>query len=149
MRIYVATERDIAEMHRIRLAVRENQLSNPALVQPHDYRSRLSEHGRGWAAEVDGRMVGFAVADLTGSNIWALFVDVAFEGRGIGRILHDTMLDWLFASGSEAVWLVTGPGTRAERFYRSAGWRYAGSEPTGEVRFEMSRDDWVRLARPG
>jgi GNAT superfamily N-acetyltransferase len=136
-------------MHRIRTAVRENQLRNPALVQPQHYRPLLSEHGRGWVAEVRGRIVGFAVADLTRSNVWALFVDATFEGKGIGRQLHDIMMDWLFASGAERVWLATDPGTRAERFYRSAAWRYAGTQPTGEVRFEMCRDDWAVLSRPG
>lgn len=109
---------DIAEMHRIRMSVRENQLSDATHVQPHHYQSMLTDGGCGWVAEIDGRIVGFAVADLAHSNVWALFVDPASEGQGIGRRLHDNMMDWLFRTGVEQVWLSTDPDTRAERFYR-------------------------------
>ncbi len=147
MQIRLATEVDIPEMHRIRTSVRENRLANPSLVQPRDYLTMLAEHGRGWVAESDGRIIGFAVADLSRRNVWALFVDPASEGRGAGRQLHDAMMDWMFAAGAEEVWLGTDPGTRAERFYRSAGWRFAGGEPNGEARYEMSRDEWSARAR--
>lgn len=142
VRIRVAVDADIPEMHRIRLAVRENRLADPSWVQPDDYRRMIAEDGRGWVAEADGRMVGFAVADLRRANVWALFVDPAFEGRGAGRLLHDRMMDWLFAAGAERVWLCTDPGTRAEAFYRAAGWRNAG-EQRGEARYEMGRDGWT------
>jgi GNAT superfamily N-acetyltransferase len=142
MRIRIASEADIAEMHRIRISVRENRLADPALVQPVHYRTMLAESGRGWVAEVDSRIAGFAIADLARSNIWALFVDPAYEGRGIGRELHDRMLDWLFDSGAGHVWLSTDPATRAEQFYRSAGWTATGKQTNGEVRFEISRVAW-------
>ena len=136
-------------MHRIRMSVRENQLADAALVQPHDYRAMLNERGRGWIAEIDGRMAGFAVADLTRSNVWALFVDPAFEGCGAGRRLHDTMLDWLFTSGAEQVWLSTEPGTRAERFYVAAQWQTCGRDPNGETRYSMSREAWIAKSSDG
>ena len=142
MRIRRATDADVPEMHRIRMSVRENQLADAALVQPDDYRSMLNERGRGWVAESDGRMAGFAIGDRTRSNIWALFVDPACEGCGVGRQLHDTMLDWLFTSGAEQIWLSTEPGTRAERFYVSAGWHSCGRELSGEARYSMSRQAW-------
>ena len=146
-RIRVANEADISEMHRIRLAVRENRLADPAAVQPHHTRAMIAENGRGWVAELDGRIVGFAIADLTRSNVWALFMDPDFEGRGIGRRLHDVMMDWCFRQGVERVWLSTDPGTRAEAFYRAAGWREAG-DYRGEARYEMSRDQWLARAGP-
>ena len=133
-------------MHRIRMSVRENQLADAALLRPNDYRSMLNERGRGWVAEIDRRLAGFAVADLTRSNVWALFVDPAFEGRGIGRRLHDTMLQWLFTSGADQVWLSTEPGTRAERFYVAARWESAGRDRNGEARYRISRERW--FARP-
>lgn len=147
MQIRLATEADIPEMHRIRTSVRENRLADPSLVQPRDYRAMLVEHGRGWVAESDGRIIGFAVGDLARRNVWALFVDPTSEGRGAGRRLHDVMMDWMFAAGADEVWLGTDPGTRAERFYRSAGWRFAGSEPNGEARYEMSREEWRARGR--
>lgn len=143
MLVRTASETDIPEMHRVRTSVRENRLADPSLVRPDDYRSMLDERGCGWVAEVDGRIVGFAVVDLARSNVWALFVDPGFEGGGIGRRLHDAMLDWAFAAGAAQLWLSTDPGTRAERFYRSAGWRHVGREPTGEARYEMSREQWL------
>ena len=147
MLVRIAAEADIPQMHRIRMSVRENRLADPSRVRPSDYRVTLAERGRGWVAEVDGRMAGFAVADLARSNIWALFVDPEMEGRGAGRALHGVMMGWMFASGAAAVWLSTDPGTRAERFYVSSGWRYAGEEH-GEARYEMSRERWLARDRP-
>lgn len=146
LHIRPASEADIDAMHRIRLAVRENRLSDPALVQPEDYRALLGGHGRGWVAEVEGRIAGFAIADVARRNVWALFVHPDAEGRGVGRPLHDAMMDWLFAEGVERVWLSTDPGTRAEAFYRTAGWQAAGDHH-GEARYEMSREMWLARER--
>ncbi|HEX2080796.1 MAG TPA: GNAT family N-acetyltransferase [Longimicrobium sp.] len=146
--IRVATEADVSEMHRIRLAVRENRLADPDAVQPHHTRAMITDNGRGWVAEMDGRIAGFAVADLARGNVWALFVDPELEGRGIGRRLHDEMMGWFFAQGVERVWLSTDPGTRAEAFYRAAGWQQAG-EYRGEARYEMGRDQWLARVAPG
>lgn len=136
LEVRVASEADIPAMHRIRLAVRENRLADPSMVQPDDYRPLLGTNGRGWVAEADGAIAGFAVADLVRRNVWALFVDPEMEGRGVGRMLHDVMMGWFAAQGVERVWLSTDPGTRAEAFYRAAGWQPAG-EHHGEARYEM------------
>jgi GNAT superfamily N-acetyltransferase len=140
--IRVATRDDIPAMHRVRRSVLENRLADPSSVRERHYHEILDAGGRAWVAEADGPVIGFAVADLARRNVWALFVDAAFEGRGAGRRLHDTMMDWLFDAGADAVWLSTDPGTRAERFYRAAGWRYVGSQPNGEARYELTRADW-------
>ena len=123
------------------MSVRENRLADANLVQPKDYRVLLRSGGKGWVAEVEGRIVGFAIADISRSNIWALFVNPLAERRGVGRVLHDKMMEGLFADGAEHVWLRTEPDTRAEGFYRAAGWRYIGREQ-GEARYEISREDW-------
>ena len=143
VQIRTASEADIPEMHRIRMSVAENRLSEPGRVQPDDYRVMLRDRGRGWVAEIDGRVVGFAVVDRSRANIWALFVAGAFERRGIGRALHDRMMDWLFATGAERAWLTTETGTRAERFYRAASWRHVGTE-NGEARYELSRQAYSK-----
>ncbi len=140
--VRVAVEADIPDMHRVRMGVRENVLRDPSAVRLEHYRELLAWDGHGWVVELAGRIVGFAVVDLGRENVWALFVDPAYEGHGIGRRLHDAMLDWAFDSGATRLWLSTDPNTRAERFYVAAGWERAGSEPNGEVRFEMSRDRW-------
>jgi GNAT superfamily N-acetyltransferase len=79
--------------------------------------------------------------------VYALFVEPGHEGRGVGRRLHDTMMEWFFAAGVDDVWLSTDPNTRAERFYRKAGWMPTGSRPNGEIRFEMSRGRWLTRHR--
>lgn len=147
LRFRLATTDDVPEMHRIRLAVRENRLSNPAAVQPNDYVSRLTARGRGWVAAIDGAIAGFAIADRLQANIWALFVDPQHEGRGIGRRLHDHVVEWLFAAGADRIWLSTEANTRAERFYRAAGWVAVGTQPNGEIRFELTHDRWRSMNR--
>lgn len=132
-----ATPADIPGMHRVRLAVRENALSDPTRIQPADYAALLNGPGRGWVALVAGRVVGFGIANGANRNIWALFVEPGFEGRGIGRQLHDLLVDWLFGLGTEPAWLTTEPGSRAERFYRVAGWQDAGTDPGGDLRLEF------------
>lgn len=134
MQIRLATLDDIPAMHRVRLAVRENALLDPSRVQPADYAALLTGSGRGWVALVGDRLVGFGIANAANRNVWALFVDPGFEGRGIGRQLHDELLDWLFGLSSEPAWLTTEPGSRAEQFYRVAGWQETGWEPGGDLR---------------
>lgn len=145
--IRIAVTADIPAMQRIRAAVRENRLSDPSSIRDEDVRSMLEEHGRGWVAEVEGSVVGFSIADLTRSNVWALFVEPGSERAGIGRRLHDVMLDWLFSNGAERIWLTTEPGTRAIEFYQAAGWLpVAGADNQDdqeEVRYEMQRRHWM------
>ena len=129
---------DIASISEVRLAVKENVLHTPGLVTHRDYVDYLTQRGNGWVAEVAGRIVGFAIADLDGHSIWALFVHPDFDHQGIGRALHHRMLSWYFGQTAAPVWLSTAPGTRAERFYRRAGWREVGHTASGEVRFELA-----------
>jgi GNAT superfamily N-acetyltransferase len=138
MPLRLATLADIDAMHRLRLSVQENILADPQRVMPEHYVPMLEKDGRGWVYERDGKIVGFAVADHSRRNIWALFVDPAFEGHGIGRALHDAMVTWLFETGREPLWLTTEPNTRAEQFYSTAGWRRAGTAADGELRFELT-----------
>lgn len=144
MIIREALVRDIPQIQRVRNSVKENQLSDPALVSDHDCEEFMTLRGKGWVAEQSGFIVGFAIADLKDRNIWALFVHPDFEMKGIGRLLHDKMLDWYFSQTTDRVWLGTAPDTRAERFYRLSGWRVVGTHGNGEIKFEMSANDWMR-----
>ena len=80
--------------------------------------------------------------DLKDNNIWALFIKPEFEKQGIGRKLHDMMLDWYFSQTKSTVWLGTSPKTRAEWFYRKSGWIEVGIHGDGEVKFEMTYENW-------
>jgi GNAT superfamily N-acetyltransferase len=137
-----ATLADIPAMSAIRLAVKENRLSNPGRITYDDYKIFLSEKGKGWVCEEDGAIAGFAIIDTVGGNVWALFVDPKHERKGIGRRLHDMMLKWYFAQGKDNVWLSTDGGTRAEAFYRKAGWSHTGYDNNGELVFEMVANAW-------
>jgi GNAT superfamily N-acetyltransferase len=137
MQIRLATIEDYAAMHAIRMAVRENVLSNPESITIDDYQEMIESRGRGWICEIGDEPVGFAVGDLGQCNIWALFVRPGCEGRGIGRGLHDVMVEWMFANGAQRLWLSTDPGTRAERFYVRAGWQHCGVTAQGEAIYEL------------
>jgi GNAT superfamily N-acetyltransferase len=71
-----------------------------------------------------------------------LFLHPQYEGKRIGKRLHDIMLAWYFRQTKETVWLTTAFHTRAETFYRMQGWREAGMHSTKEIKFEMSVGDW-------
>ena len=108
-----AQTNDIKQIQLVRNAVKENVLSNPGLVTDKDCVEYLTLRGKGWVCENDGTIIGFAIADLIDNNIWALFVHPDFEGNGIGKILHDTMMDWYFTQQKETVWLSTDASTKA------------------------------------
>ncbi len=142
MHIREAKLGDIQQIQIVRNAVTENTLSNPDLVTDKDCEEYMFDRGKGWVCEMDNKIVGFAIVDLKDNNIWALFLLPAFEKQGIGRQLHDTMLDWYFTQTKNKVWLGTAPKTRAEMFYRKSGWTEVGMHGKGEIKFEMTYDDW-------
>src|SRR5215212_1169908 len=129
---------DIPRMHFVRMSVQENKLSNPNLVKEEDYTYFITVSGKGWVCETDNHIVGFAIVDMLDNNVWALFVQPGYEGRGIGRHLHNIMMNWYFEQTNKTIWLSTAPGTRAEIFYREAGWQETGMTKSGEIRFEKS-----------
>ncbi|MGZ3850903.1 MAG: GNAT family N-acetyltransferase [Flavisolibacter sp.] len=133
---------DIPQLQRLRRSVKENVLSDPALVRDQDYVDYLEGLGRGWVCASAEGIRGFAIAGLQNHHVWALFVEPGQEGRGIGSRLHDLMLEWYFSQTEEPIWLSTAPRTKAERFYRKRGWRETGRQPNGEIRFILQKEDW-------
>ncbi|MBL0359398.1 MAG: GNAT family N-acetyltransferase [Chitinophagaceae bacterium] len=133
---------DIQQIQVVRNAVKENTLSNPALVPDEDVEEYIMNRGKGWVCVIANEVVGFSIADLKENNIWALFVHPDHEKKGIGKVLHNMMLDWYFEQTKEKVWLGTAPGTRAERFYRMQGWKETGLHGKGEIKFEMDIESW-------
>lgn len=94
---------DIKPIMKVHFSVKENVLSNPDLVTEKDCEAFLFERGKGWVCDIDGRIAGFSIADLKDHNIWALFIDPEFEKQGIGKKLHDIMLDWYFTQTQKTV----------------------------------------------
>lgn len=138
---------DIPAIQVIRNAVKENRLSDPALVPDKDVLDYINRRGKGWVAvhEQEG-IKGFSIVSVLDANVWALFVEPGYEARGAGRLLHDVMLHWYFTQSTSTLWLSTSPGTRAETFYRKAGWKEAGTYGKGETRFEMTATQWAALS---
>ncbi len=137
-----AEVKDIPQLQIVRHSVKENILSDPALVTDNDCEEFIIVRGKGWVCEVGGNIVGFCVADLKKNNIWALFVQPDQEKKGIGKRLHKEMLDWYFDQTKEKVWLSTAPDSRAQKFYRLNGWKETGVHGKGEIKFEMNFEDW-------
>ena len=142
----VAVRADIAGMHRVRLAVRENRLTSSVITEA-DYVPAIEATGRGWVIDEAGAVRGFAVGNAQTGKLWALFVDPWHEGRGFGRRLHDAMVSWLFAQSQPrlpCLTLGTEANTRAQRFYEAAGWRRSGPGGRGEVAYELRASDIIR-----
>lgn len=133
---------DIPQIQLVRNAVKENVLSNPALVTDADCEHFITKKGKGWVCETQNSIVGFAIVDLEDRNVWALFVHPDHESRGIGKQLHKIMLNWYFLQTREVIWLGTAFNTRAEKFYRLQGWKENGLHGRNEIKFEMSFDEW-------
>lgn len=125
-------------MQLVRRSVRENRLES-TVITDQDVREAITVTGRGWVVEVEGETVAFAVGNAETGNIWALFVHPDHERRGYGRRLHDIMVGWLWSRKLERLWLTTGPGTRAQRFYEAAGWQLIGRTDGGELMYQLLR----------
>ena len=145
MIIREAVTADIKQIQVVRNAVKENMLSDPNLVTDKDCEEFMTERGKGWVCEINNQIVGFSIVDLKDNNIWALFLKPEFENIGIGRHLHDVMINWYFSQTKTTVWLGTAPNTRADMFYRKSGWAVIGTHGKGEIKFEMTFDDWVSI----
>lgn len=140
-----ATKFDIPQIQIVRNSVKENTLSDPNLVSDQDCEEFLTIRGKGWVCEIDDQIIGFAIVDLIENNIWALFVDPNFEQKGVGRKLHQLMLEWYFSQTQQNIWLGTELNTKAEIFYRKAGWAEIGLHGSKEIKFEMSYQSWKKV----
>lgn len=128
---------DVAFMHSLRNRVRENRLSDPRRITESSYLPYIAA-GSAWVAEAEAGLVGFAAVDGQSTQLWALFVDPATEGGGVGRALHRRLLRWAKEQGIGRLSLTTGDNTRAAEFYRRAGWRQTGLTADGDLHFEMT-----------
>jgi GNAT superfamily N-acetyltransferase len=137
MLIRAALPADIPRLAEIRVAVRENRLSDPGSITPADYGSYFAR-GHLWVAEECGAVLGFAALDAGAASVWALFVDPEAEGRGIGRLLLERLVAEARALNLPALCLSTEEGSRAERVYRAAGWTEAGRDPDGTLRMGLA-----------
>jgi len=131
-------------MQVVRNSVKENMLSHPSLVTNADVEDYINNRGKGWVCEMDEPIVGFAIADTSGNNIWALFLHPDYEQKGIGKTLHQLTLDWYFTQTNKTVWLSTAPFSRASIFYKMQGWKEVGLYVKNEIKFEMDSATWLQ-----
>lgn len=142
MTLRPTTGRDVEALFDIRCSVAENHQSREelaalgvteasvrAMVEGGDYVATV--------AEVDGRPIGFSMAQISEGYVFACFVRPAFEGRGIGGALMEAAEDGLRRAGVRRAGLSTGAdeGLRAVGFYRHLGWRDDGYLDEGQIRF--------------
>ena len=126
---------DRPRISEVRLAVRENRLSQASVAKVDETADWIFANAAFWVWEEDGAIQGFAVADPRDGTIFGLFIHPDYEGRGIARALLPRACADLRAAGFAAATLTTGPGTRAERFYRENGWAETGRRDDGEIFF--------------
>jgi len=133
-----ATSADRPRISEVRLAVRENQLSATSVSKVEATSDWIFDNATFWVWEEAGAVQGFSVADPRDGIIFGLFIHPDYEGRGLGRALLPRACEDLRAAGFAAAMLTTGPGTRAERFYRENGWEETGRQADGEIIFRKS-----------
>jgi GNAT superfamily N-acetyltransferase len=146
IRIRTAEAADIPAMHRIRLGVEENRLADETQITEQSYVPYVNA-STAWVAETGQAIIGLAILDERANSVWALFVDPGSEGAGVGRVLHQHMLDWAHEHGIRRLSLTTSADTRAERFYTTAGWRVTIS--TGFALFVASGAKSTSPSPPG
>jgi ribosomal protein S18 acetylase RimI-like enzyme len=74
--------------------------------------------------EPAGLLTWFVAADGAAAEVRALIVEVAYRGRGVGRLLLDAAAQALRAQGVRRVWLTTtNENLAALALYQKAGYR--------------------------
>lgn len=89
-----------------------------------------------WAAEAEGRVVGFVSAgpsrdedvEIGTGEVYAIYIETDHLGSGLGSRLFETAIDWLRSNRfSRATLWVLDSNSRARRFYEKAGWAPDGA----------------------
>ncbi len=136
IRIRPATRADLPRIWSIRHGTAENRLTDPALVTDAEV-GWYMEEAIFLVSEDEGGIQGFACANHQTGYVWALFVIDGEQGRGHGTALLAAATAQLRKAGHRQAFLTTGPGTRAEGFYKARGWECTGTDLKGERVFRL------------
>ncbi len=142
----------IGEIH-----VRSWQAAYAGLI-PEDFLARLSASSRAasWARRIgegsgqvlviedDGIVAGFAA--FGPGQLYALYLLPEFWGRGLGRTLHDRVVEEL--TGDSAVLWVLATNERAKAFYVRQGWVDDGARQTETIDDGRVTLEEMRFRRP-
>ena len=133
---------DIDAIFHVRTSVRENALTWDELaalgITPASIHAAITAAPCAWVVERDGKVVGFAMADLPEACLFAVFVLPEHEGQGVGRQLIQAGETALFRH-HPVIWLETDATSRAAAVYRHLGWTPAGDAGDGDVRLQKLR----------
>ncbi|GGB21908.1 GNAT family N-acetyltransferase [Agarivorans gilvus] len=82
----------------------------------------------GDVAEFEDEVIAFCFADMATGEVLVLAVLPEYEGNGIAKNLLSKVVEKLFHSGLNKLWLTASsdPDVRAHGFYRHLGWRFSG-----------------------
>lgn len=95
-----------------------------------------------FVAEVDGKPVGFSCggtsndedAKATTGELWSIYLLREFWNKGIGKELHDILIEELTGRGFvEATLWVMESNDRTRRWYERKGWLLDGTRKTAEL----------------
>lgn len=85
-----------------------------------------------WVAEADGEIAGMVALSLEdGAEVEDFFVEPRFQGRGVGRMLMETLLDAARAAGAEVLEVDADPN--AEAIYARLGFETFTRSPSGSI----------------
>jgi len=84
----------------------------------------------GVVATVSETIIGFCSGEANSGEVLVLALLPEFENYGVGKKMLFNVMELLFESGNEQLWLAasTDPKIRAHGFYRHLGW-----SPTGNI----------------
>lgn len=138
-RVELAAPADVpalADVERAAASLLPPELLPPGLrsaVLPVDVLVEAQEQGRLWVARSDAQdPVGFALATVVGRHALLSEIDVHpnHGGRGIGRSLLSTVIEWARGRGCDALYLTTFRNfSRSAALYRRAGFVAAVDTP--------------------
>lgn len=123
---------DLPRINTIRHGTAENRLSDPSKVSQAEVVWYLENAVFLVSEDAEG-VQGFLCANPQNSYIWALFVIDGKDGQGHGKMLMDEAETRLAALGHRQISLTTGPGTRAEEWYKRRGYRVTGTDFGGDL----------------
>ena len=126
-----ANRTDLPRIYKVRHGTVENRLTEPALVTEAEVCWYMDE-AIFLVSEDENGLQGFVCANDQTGYLWALFVMDEAQRRGHGTALIDEAMTLLRKAGHRQAFLSTGLGTKAEKFYRSRGWRPTGTNIDGD-----------------
>ena len=86
----------------------------------------------GYAVEHDGRAVGCALLNVSGTDAELVVLATTYRGAGAGTSLLDAVVERAKESGWTRLWLITSnDNTDAIRLYQRSGWDWVGFRRDG------------------